>query len=82
MRFWTISCYRRLSFSWNRRGHDFDVYGFKKLGEKLDYCHRDAITRGLLDGPEQWRWGSYRYHELDDRSALALDWDGQWPIIW
>ena len=82
MHFWTISCYRRLSCFWNRRRHLFNVYRFKKLREKLDYCHRNPITRGLVDRPEQWCWSSYRYYELDDRSVLAMDWDGQWPIIW
>jgi len=80
--FWTISCYHRLSFFWNKRGHDFNVYRFTKLREKLDYWHRNPITRGLVDRPEQWRWSSYRYHELADRSVLAMDWDGRWPVIW
>jgi putative transposase len=67
---------------WNKRGHDFNVYRFRKLQEKLDYCHRNSITRGLVDRPAQWRWSSYRYYEFDDRSVLAMYWDGQWPIIW
>jgi hypothetical protein len=58
------------------------VYRFKKLLEKLDYCYRNPITRGLVDRPKQWRWSSYRYCELNDRSVLAMDWDGQWPIVW
>jgi putative transposase len=67
---------------WNKRGHDFNVYRFKKLREKLDYCHRNPITRGLVDRPEQWPWSSYRYYEISDHLPLAMDWDGQWPIVW
>jgi hypothetical protein len=67
---------------WNRRGHDFNVYRVQRSMEKLDYCHRNPITRGLVDLPEQWRWSSYRYYELHDRSVLEMNWDGQWPIVW
>ena len=67
---------------WNKRGHDFNVYRFPKLIEKLDYCHKNPIARGLVDHPDQWRWSSYRYYELQDCSVLEMNWDGQWPIIW
>ena len=40
------------------------------------------VTRGLVESPEQWRWSSFRFYELDDRSVLAMDWDGRWPIEW
>ena len=67
---------------WFKRGYDFNVCRHRTLLEKLDYCHRNPITRGLVDRPEQWHWSSYRYYEMDDRSVLAMDWDGSWPIVW
>ena len=66
----------------NTRGYDFNIDRQKTLLEKIDYCHKNPITRGLVDRPEDWPWSSYRYFELNDSSVLKLDWDGVWPIAW
>ncbi|MBU0640256.1 MAG: hypothetical protein KKB50_15425 [Planctomycetes bacterium] len=42
--------------------------------------HRNPVTRGLVDRPEQWRWSGYRYYELSDDSLIAMDWDGALPL--
>ncbi|MCH7719767.1 MAG: hypothetical protein IH988_02085 [Planctomycetes bacterium] len=67
---------------WNTRGYDFNVNRQETLLEKLDYCHTNPITRGLVDRPEDWPWSSYRFYEMDDRSVLVMDWDGRRPIVW
>ncbi|MCA9251436.1 MAG: transposase [Phycisphaerae bacterium] len=67
---------------WNVRGYDFNVRHHKALLQKLDYCHKNPITRGLVDRAEDWAWSSYRYYELGDESVLKMDWDGAWPIEW
>ncbi len=61
---------------WTTRGIDFNVTNISTLRAKLDYCHANPVTRGLVDRPEDWRWSSYRFYELDDRSSLVMDWDG------
>jgi putative transposase len=66
---------------WKPRGYDFNVTHEDKVIEKLDYMHRNPITRGLVQRPEQWRWSSYRFHELGDDSLIEMDWDGSWPLI-
>ena len=66
---------------WKPRGYDFNVVDECKILEKLDYVHRNPITRGLADRPEQWRWSSYRFYELGNRSLIAMDWDGSLPIL-
>ncbi len=67
---------------WNTRGHDFNIDRHETLLEKLDYCHKNPIARGLVDRPEDWLYGSYRFYEMNDRTVLAMDWDGGWPIVW
>lgn len=67
---------------WNTRGYDFNIDRRDTLIEKLDYCHKNPITRGLVENAEDWRWSSYRFYELDDCSVLAMDWDGRWPVVW
>ncbi len=66
---------------WKTRGHDFNVTTEKTFHTKLDYVHKNPITRGLVDRADQWRWSSYRYYELSDESVIAMDWEGSWPIV-
>jgi putative transposase len=65
---------------WKPRGYDFNVVAEEKILEKLDYMHCNPVTRSLVDRPEQWRWSSYRFYELDDDSLIAMDWDGALPL--
>ena len=65
---------------WKTRVYDFNVTTEKTLHAKLDYMHKNPITRGLAERAEQWVWSSYRYYEYDDDSVIALDWDGSCPI--
>ncbi len=67
---------------WTVRGYDFNVRSDEKLREKLDYCHKNPLTRGLVERAEDWPWSSYRFYEFGDESVLKMDWDGCWPIIW
>ncbi len=66
---------------WKTRAYDFNVTSEKTLHTKLDYIHKNPITRGLVERADQWRWSSYRYYEYDDDSVIAMDWDGSWPIV-
>ena len=66
---------------WKTRGYDFNITTEDTFHKKLDYIHKNPVTRGLVDRAEQWRWSSHRYYEFDDRSLIAMDWDGSWPIV-
>ncbi len=55
---------------WEVRGYDFNVRTHKTLLQKLDCCHKNPVTRGLVDRPEKWAWSSYRYCELGDASVF------------
>jgi len=67
---------------WNTRGYDFNIHQRDTLIEKVDYSHKNPVTRGFVERPEDWRWSSYWHYGLDDRAILAMDWDGVWPIVW
>ena len=67
---------------WNVRGYDFNVHTRAALIEKLDYCHTNPITRGLVERAEDWPWSSYRFYEFADSSVLPMNWNGTWPIGW
>src|SRR5580704_8118671 len=44
---------------WQKRFYDFNVYSAAKQREKLDYMHRNPVTRGLVKDPKDWAWSSY-----------------------
>ena len=65
---------------WKPRGYDFNVVRDDTLVSKLVYIHQNPIRRGLVDRAEQWRWSSFRHHELGDNSLIEMDWDGSMPF--
>ncbi len=66
----------------NTRGYDRNIFTERELREKLDYCHKNPVTRGLVGDAAVWKWSSYRFHEFGDCSVLPMDWNGCWPIEW
>jgi putative transposase len=58
---------------WQERFYDFNVWTTKKRVEKLRYMHRNPVTRGLVDSPEQWRWSSYRFYLLDEPGPVRVN---------
>jgi putative transposase len=44
---------------WQPRFYDFNAWSAKKRREKLDYMHRNPVTRGLVNDPKDWVWSSY-----------------------
>src|SRR5207245_10934812 len=47
---------------WQPRFYDFNVWSAKKRREKLDYMHRNPVTRRLVTEPRDWggsRCGCY-----------------------
>jgi putative transposase len=44
---------------WHDRYYDFNVFTDRKQTEKIRYIHRNPVTRGLVDRPEDWVHSSY-----------------------
>jgi len=38
--------------------------------------HRNPVARGLVAKPEEWRWSSYRWYLLGEKSSVTLN---DWP---
>ncbi len=58
---------------WQRRFYDFNVWSKVKLQEKLSYMHRNPVTRGLVDRPEDWPWSSWSHYAKGERGLIAID---------
>jgi len=58
---------------WQPRFYDFNVWSAKKRREKLEYMHRNPVTRGLVRDPKDWVWSSYASYSGRGMPLLAVD---------
>jgi putative transposase len=58
---------------WQKRFYDFNVYSAAKRKEKLDYMHRNPVTRGLVKDPMDWVWSSYASYSGRGSTLLEID---------
>jgi putative transposase len=61
------------SHIWQRRFYDFNVWTEAKRIEKLRYIHRNPVTRGLVEQPEQWPWSSFRSYAYGAAGPLQVN---------
>jgi len=58
---------------WQTRFYDFNVYSDGKKREKLDYMHRNPVTRELVRRPQDWPWSSYLFYETGESGLISID---------
>ncbi len=58
---------------WLPRFYDFNIYINEKRIEKLRYLHRNPVTRGLVDHPEDYPWSSFRSYALHEPGPVTID---------
>jgi REP-associated tyrosine transposase len=58
---------------WQPRFYDFNVWSAKKRKEKLEYMHRNPITRKLVQHPKDWPWSSWSFYEGGGEGMLPID---------
>ena len=61
---------------WQPRYYDFNVYGERKLMEKLNYIHRNPVQRGPVARPEDWAWSSARHYATGENCGVEIE--SQW----
>ncbi len=54
----------------------FNVWSKRKRIEKLKYMHRNPVTRGLVESPDQWAWSSCRAYVYGEVGTVRLN---EWP---
>ena len=57
---------------WLPRYYDFNVFTNAKRIEKLRYIHRNPVTRGLVQRPEDYSWSSFRAYALLERGPITI----------
>lgn len=58
------------------RFYDFNVWTARKHVEKLRYMHRNPVKRGLVRGPDQWVWSSFRSYAYGEREIVLINAQG------
>ena len=58
---------------WQRRFYDFNVYSARKRREKLEYMHRNPVTRRLVKDPKDWVWSSYSSYSGRGIPLIEID---------
>ena len=58
---------------WHGRFYDFNVWSSKKRIEKLEYMHRNPVTRKLVEHPKDWPWSSYAAYAERGLRLVPID---------
>jgi putative transposase len=58
---------------WQARFYDFNVYTNRKKREKLEYMHRNPLTRGLVKHPREWPWSSWSFYAMGKLGLACID---------
>ena len=61
---------------WEPRYYDFNVWSEAKRVEKLRYIHRNAVHRGLVGRPEDWKWSSFNHYATGLEGPVEVE--SQW----
>jgi putative transposase len=57
---------------WQAKYYCFNVYSERKIREKLTYMHNNPVKSGLVDHPEDWRFGSARWYLLNKPVGVSI----------
>jgi len=66
---------------WQTRFYDFNVFSQKKRIEKLRYMHRNPVTRGLVESPEDWKWSSFRWYLRQEAGLVQVGVEFERPLV-
>jgi putative transposase len=61
---------------WQVRYYDFPVWTEAKRIENLRYIHRNPVSRGLTERPEDWKWSSFAHYATGVESTVEIE--SQW----
>jgi putative transposase len=61
---------------WQKRYYDRNVRDEREFTEKLRYIHRNPVRRGLVLGPADWKWSSFRHYALREVGPVEIE--SQW----
>jgi putative transposase len=67
----------KLAF-WQKRCYDHNCRTVETSLEKIKYCHKNPVHRGLVEDPADWAWSSYNWYMGKRDVPLEMD---EYPFI-
>jgi putative transposase len=61
------------------RYYDRNVRDEREFVVKLRYLHRNPVKRGLVNAPEDWKWGSFRHYALREMGVVEIE--SEWTAL-
>jgi putative transposase len=58
---------------WQTRYYDFNTFTTGKFVEKVRYIHRNPVTRGLVERPEEYRWSSFNHYATGELRKIQIE---------
>jgi len=58
---------------WQTRYYDFNTFTTGKFVEKVRYIHRNPVTRGLVERPEDYRWSSFNHYASGEPCTIQIE---------
>ena len=58
---------------WKEQARALGIVSERVLCTKIEYIHKNPVTRGLVSEPSQWPWPSWRNYYLDDDRVFQVD---------
>ena len=58
---------------WQRRCYDHNCRSVKSVLEKINYCHKNPVVRGLVKDPCEWKWSSFDFYQGKKDVPLLID---------
>ena len=58
---------------WQPRCYDHNGRTHETVTEKIEYCHKNPVTRGLVAEPGQWPWSSHNWWAGETEVPLLMD---------
>lgn len=58
---------------WQRKYYDHNCRTKETTIEKINYCHKNPVTKSLVEKQEDWIWSSFRSHHKMNNVMLKID---------
>lgn len=58
---------------WQKRCYNHNCRTEETVREKINYCHKNPVNRGLVKSMEDWKYSSYRWYKGMDGVVVEID---------
>jgi putative transposase len=69
----TMSEVRGTRVFWQKRCYDHNCRSVNAVREKIVYCHKNPVTRGLVETMDEWKWSSYNWYMGERDVPIEMD---------